>query len=79
MALIKLSGSGSATSSFVENEGVKPVVDLKCKYDATSLLADEVVQKTYFNEDYETEELAEAISDALATTVQEYKETIPLS
>ncbi len=70
MALIKLSGSGSATSSFVENEGVKPVVDLRCKYDATSLLADESVQKSYFNEDYETEELAEAISDALATTVQ---------
>lgn len=39
------------------------------KYDAAVLLGEASVQKSYYNEDYVTEELAEAVQDALATTV----------
>lgn len=46
------------------------MVTLKEKYDASVLLDEEVTQNSYYNEDYVTEELAEAVQDALATTVQ---------
>ncbi len=70
MALIKLNGSGSLTSSRVENIGIQPVVTLEEKYDASYLLDEEVSQNSYYNEDYVSEEYAEAVQDALATTVQ---------
>lgn len=69
MALITLNGSGLQTSSSNTNEGVKPVVTLEQKYDASILLTEESVQKSFFNEDYVREEMSEAVADALAATV----------
>lgn len=46
------------------------MVTLEEKYDASYLLEEEVTQNSYFNEDYVSEEYAEAVQDALATTVQ---------
>ena len=43
---------------------------LEEKYDASYLLSEEVTQNSYYNEDYVSEGVAEAVQDALATTVQ---------
>lgn len=68
MGLINLNGSGFSTSSLNDNDGIKPVVNVAEIYDATPL--EQKVQESYYNEDYQREEQAVAIQDALATTVQ---------
>lgn len=70
MGLIKLSGAGSQISYAKENENFNQVVDVATKYDASTLIADEITQRSYLNEDYDVESVSDVVLDALAVTVQ---------